>query len=154
MFTFTPMTEEEIDSFSLIEEGIYDFSVVKSTKKISKSNNPMAELIIDVWDKEGKVHTVFDYLVFSNIPLNIRKIKHFCEAVGILEDYKKGQIPESLESLSGKASISIQEGQEIPHDKLNGKAPGSKYSAKNVVLDYLKKEIKMDDFVDDESIPF
>ena len=42
-YTFQPMTEEEINSFSLVDDGIYNFEVVKSTRKLSKSNNAMCE---------------------------------------------------------------------------------------------------------------
>lgn len=112
MYTFTPMTEEEINAFNLMDEGVYDFQVVKSTRKLSKSsNNPMAELSLNIWDKEGKTHLVFDYLVFSSVPLNIKKVKHFCDATGLAEVYKTGKMPEELENLSGKVEIGIQEEQ-------------------------------------------
>jgi hypothetical protein len=141
-YSFNPLTEEEINAFSLMDDGVYEFEVLKSTRQISKSNNPMAKLELRVWDKEGREHFVFDYLVFSTIPLNIRKVKHFCEAVGLHEEYKQGQIPEELERYCGQASIMKQAEQEIPEDKLNGKPKGSKYPAKNFVADYIASPMK------------
>lgn len=155
MYTFTPMTEEEIQSSNLLEDGDYDFEVVKSTRKISKANNPMAELQLNVWDKEGRQHLVYDYLIFSTVPLNIKKIKHFCEAVGLHEEYNKGSIPEELERCFGSAHFSKQNGAEIPNDKLNGKPIGSRYPDKNVVDDYIKKETKQSNPLPfDDTIPF
>jgi hypothetical protein len=165
MYTFTPMSEEEIQSSGLLEDGIYEFEVIRSTRKTSKSNNPMAELQLKIWDKEGKIHTIFDYLVFSTIPLNIRKVKHFCDAVGLQEQYKLGQMPEELSGYSGKAHIIIQKGNEIPSEKLNGKPVGSLYPDKNVVDDYMmidEVSIKNESHskghadlsIDDDSVPF
>lgn len=152
MFTFQPMTEEEINSVNLIEEGTYDFEVIKSMRKISKSNNPMAELKLSIWDHEGKQHLIFDYLVFSTVPLNIRKVKHFCDTTGLSENYQQGQLPEELARLSGKVHIGIQEGQPKPE--------GGYYPQKNYVIDYIMKDketeeisLKKDTEIDD-SIPF
>lgn len=152
MYTFNPMSEEEINAFSLMDEGVYDFEVVKSTRKVSKSNNPMAELNINVWDKEGKQHLIFDYLVFSTVPLNIKKVKHFCDATGLQEEYKKGQVPEELQGRSGKVQIGVQEEQPKPG--------GGFYPKKNCVIDYVmtdkgatKVSLQTDpDF--DDSVPF
>lgn len=131
-YSFNPMTEEELNSASMIEEGFYDFEVVKSTRKTSKSGNPMAELNINVWDKEGKQHLIFDYLVFSTVPLNIKKVKHFCDAVGLQDQYKQGQIPEELERYCGKVLIGIQEEKPNPN--------GGCWPKKNIVVDYLKSD--------------
>lgn len=153
MYLFNPMTEEQIQLSSLMESGIYDFEVIKSNKKTSKSGNPMAELNLNVWDKEGKQHVIYDYLVFSNIPLNIKKIKHFCDSTGLSKDYERGCLPENLERLSGKAIIGIQEEQPNPN--------GGFYPKKNVVTDYviqdksdIKQNPKEEEFKDDTDIPF
>lgn len=156
-FNFTPLSDEEIDAINLIDPGIYNFSVVKSTRKLSKSGNHMAELQLSIWDMAGKTHLIFDYLVFSNVPLNIRKVKHFCDAVGLQEDYKKGQLPEELNNFCGKAEVGIQEAQRNPS--------GGMYSKKNVVVDYVSateekstnisvgKQKDSTEFIDDE-LPF
>jgi hypothetical protein len=159
-YSFQPMTEQELNANKLVEDGTYEFYVIRSTRKISKAMNSMCELNIRFWDKEGKIHTLFDYLVFSNVPLNIKKVKHFCDAVGLIEEYKVGQIPEELGGYSGKFKIFTQIGQEIPKDKLQGKPPGSKYPDKNAVEDYVvteKSSVKYSSETDkfqDDGIPF
>lgn len=150
-YNFDPMTEEEIASSSLVEDGIYNFQVLKSTRKMSKSGNDMAEVQLNIWDNDGKIHPVFDYLVFSKIPLNIKKVKHFCDATGLVEEYKKGQMPEELESLSGKVQIGTQEERPNPN--------GGVYARKNFVVDYILSDKGSDKAptVDpelDDSIPF
>lgn len=150
-YVFNPLSDEEIDALSLVEPGEYPFAIVKSTRKTSQAGNPMAELVIEYWDSAGVSHTLFDYLVFSSVPLNIRKIKHFCDAVGLQEEYKRGDLPEELEGLGAAFKIGISE--ETP------KKGGGFYPKKNIVLDYLKKtEIKYihpsSEIVFDDSIPF
>ena len=128
-YNFNPMTEEEINDAGLLENGVYEFEVLKSTRRMSKSGNPMAELLLNVWDKNGKHYPIYDYLVFSSIPLNIRKVKHFCDAVGLAEEYKQGSIPEELERYCGKVDIGTQDEQPKPS--------GGMYGKKNIVLDYV-----------------
>lgn len=135
-FIFEPLTDQELELTDLLEKGTYDFEVVRSVRKVSKKGNSMAELQINVWDKFGKTHLIYDYLVFSSIHLNIRKISHFCHSVGLEEEYKKGQIPEELSRLSGKVHIGISEKQPNP--------TGGFYPEKNVVLDYVKNDKKIE----------
>lgn len=150
-FYFTPKTEEELNAFDLLDPGVYDFEVTKCARRTSKSGNPMAELQLCIWNKEGKTSFIFDYLVFSDINLNIRKVKHFCDAVGLSEAYKAGNLPEDLVGKGGKADLGIQE--EIPNPK------GGIYPKKNVVVDYVmtdKGAIKVQtgsDFIDSD-VPF
>lgn len=128
-YNFTPLSDEELDAIDVIPEGTYNFEVISSIRKISKAGNPIAELQLKVWDNEGKIHNIFDYLVFSSINLNIRKISHFSKATGIYEEYKKGCIRDELHNLSGKAHIGIKDPQ--PKDG------GGFYPKKNIVLDYI-----------------
>ena len=149
-YSFDPMTEEEIASSNIIEDGVYNFEVVKSTRKTSKSGNAMCELQLNVWDNDGKINPIFDYLVFSKIPLNIKKVKHFCDAVGLQEEYKKGQIPEELERFCGKLQLGTQEERPNPN--------GGVWPRKNNVIDYIagdgqsSKKPEIDQFSDE--IPF
>lgn len=151
-FNFEPLTEAELQTANLIEPGVYDFEVIKSTKRPSKAGNPMAELTLNVWDKKGKTKTVFDYLVFTSAALSIKKIKHFCDSTGLVEEYKKGSLPEELVGLSGKVAIDIQD--EMP------KPSGGYYPSKNVVIDYMKeglvesKSANSSDSFKDDDIPF
>lgn len=145
-YNFNPMTDEELESYDLLKDGIYDFEVIKSTYKTSKSGNPMAELQLNVWDSNGKIFPVFDYLVFSQVKLNIKKISHFCKSVGLVDEFKKGSLRENLTGLCGKVHIDIQEPMPKP--------TGGFYDKKNVVSDYIKSEEKesKDEFNDE--LPF
>lgn len=152
MYTFTPMTEEEIDSASLLTEGTYDFEVKKSIRKLSKSGNAMSEILVIVYDKDGKQHSLFDYLVFSQVPLCIRKVKHFCEAVGLIDQYNKGELSEDFGGYSGKLQIGISDEKPNPN--------GGVYPKKNIVIDYIKADNakenlaeKKDEFFSDD-VPF
>lgn len=152
-YTFTPLSDEELNAIDLIDEGVYDFQVIKATRRTSKSGNPMCELMLDVWDINGKAHHVYDYLVFSSVNLNIKKVSHFCKAVGLHEEYKRGDIPEGLANYCGKLQLGIQDERPNPS--------GGTYPKKNVVADYVpndlakteKKEEKKDDQFNDD-LPF
>ena len=153
-YNFTPLTDEQIDALNLLEEGIYNFEVIKAERKVSKSGNPMAELQLNVWDNSGKNHLVYDYLVFSSINLNIRKVKHFCDSVGLSDQYKEGSIPEELERYAGQVKIGIKEQQPNPN--------GGFYPKKNHVIDYVLdspkekgtiESLEEDNFLNDQ-IPF
>lgn len=150
-----PPTEEELDKMDLMESGIYDFEVLKSTSKISKSGNPMSEINVKVYNKDGSSKCFFDYLVFSSANMCVRKVKHFCETVGWSDRYESNNIPEEMEGLTGKLSLGVQEQKPNPN--------GGFYAAKNVVLDYIKKDsltfnsapkaAKEEDFLNDD-LPF
>jgi hypothetical protein len=130
-FNFTPLNDDELESIGLVPDGIYDFVVTKSTRKVSKAGNDMAELVLDYWDHQGRVHPIYDYLVFSEAPLSIRKLCHFCRAVGWEHHYKAGSLPDDFGGLSGKIEISTQEARQNPN--------GGTYPKKNVVVDYHAK---------------
>jgi len=137
-YTFKPLSDEEIESgsnFKLLEEGEYTFEVEKSVHEISKNNNPMAKLIIRIWDNDGLTVSIFDYLIFSNVGWNIKKIKKFCNSVGLQDAYKKGQLPDDLAGFSGRVLISIQE--PMPKkDKVDEFHP-----RKNIVKDYVLSDL-------------
>lgn len=149
MYKINPMSEEEIDASGLLEDGTYDFEVIKSTHKVSKSGNPMAELQLSLWGDDTR-HVVYDYLVFSAVPLNIRKVKHFCDATGLQKEYEKGEIPEELEGKSGKLILGKQEGRDKPD--------GGKYPDRNSVVDYIARQSgdkpKKDDIPFSDDVPF
>jgi len=151
-YTFPSFTDEELESPNLIEPGIYHFEVAKAERQTSKAGNPMAKLTLRVWDNAGKTQTLFDYLIFSNIALNIRKVKHFCHSVGLVEEYQKRELPEELANYCGQVEVGIEDPQP--------KAGGGMYARKNKVVDYIVGEVKTpkqpnlpaDEFNDD--IPF
>ena len=140
-FTFVPLTEEEINAANLLPDGEYDFEVIAAKDKLSKSGNTMIELQLKVWDNAGREHIIFDYLLLSLM----YKVKHFCDAVGLIESYKAGLIKDhECVAKIGKAKIIIQKGKDG-------------YPDKNSVKDYLasknEEPKKTDNFVSDD-IPF
>lgn len=155
MFTYEPLTQEQCEkenSFPLMEPGTYNFQVLESKYKLSKTGNNMIELILTVWDNNGKEFHIYDYLVAT--PKMMWKTLHFCKAVGLEQEYLGKKFNEDLcINRSGKVDIIYQAGQSNPN--------GGKYPDKNGVEDYVLLEtaipgvavLKKDNFFDD-SIPF
>jgi len=143
---FNPKSENELNSFGLLEDGEYDFAVNAAEDKLSKAGKEMIELKLIVWDKNGKDRFIFDYLLEAMA----FKLRHFCEAMGLEKEYDAGEIKaEHCVGKSGKVLIGVQKG--------NAKPEGGTYPDKNQVKDYIKSEIKpvekKDDFISDD-VPF
>lgn len=135
---FTPKKDEELNSFDVFPKGEYDFEVVKAVDETSKAGNTMIKLEIDIFAPNGKKSRVFDYLLESLA----YKLKHFCQAVGLHDEYEEGNINADMcFNRSGKCIISIK------HDKTGN------YPDKNEVRDYCKIEKKIDD-INSEDLPF
>lgn len=141
MFAYEAMDEETAmqERYQLLKEGEYDAVVQKSEDKTStNSGNNMMDVTLAVYDAEGKTHSVRDFLVFT--PKMMWKVIHCAGSADLMNDYTLGRFCSI--ALTGKrvrVKIGIEEGNEIPIDKLNGKALGSKYPSKNKVEDYIKK---------------
>lgn len=129
MFSFAPKSDEEIASennFAPLPAGIYPFIVKEAAPKISKEGNNMLELKLGILTPQGSERLLTDYLLADKMAY---KLKHFCEATGFSEDYKKGAInPKLLIGKAGKVNIGIQKGKM--------KDDGSYFSDKNSVKDY------------------
>jgi len=160
MFQYDVMSEQEAieERFSLLKEGNYDAVIISSQDKQSSTGNPMMDITLQVFDDQGRSRDVRDFLVFTKKMM--WKIIHFSNSAGVLKEYEDGKL--CSEVALGKrvqVKIIIEEGKEIPADKLNGKPSGSKYQDKNKVEDYIKKEIseiienKIENNLNDE-IPF
>jgi len=148
-YTFSPKSDEEL--IDIVPRGVYAFEVLKSERMTSQKGNPMCKLLLKYFDVNGRARLIYDYLVFSDANLNIRKIKHFCHSVGLVEEYKKGELPEDLTNKYGEFEIGIQDEQ--PNDK------GGFYPKKNTVVDYVKPSKKEEtkneeDEFHNDSIPF
>lgn len=164
MFNYTPMNEQEAmqERFQLLPAGEYDAVIEKSTDTTSNnSGNPMMDITLSVYDREGRSHSVRDFLVFTKSMM--WKVIHAAESAGVLGQYKNGLLCSNL--MQGKnviVKIGIEEGRIIPEDKLQGKPSGSKYPDKNKVEDYIKQQTnatyttrglqKMQD--EDSDVPF
>jgi len=134
-YKFKALSDAQLDELTeirVVEEGKYKFIVLKSKRTFSKSGNDMCELQLKI-SKDDVKSIVFDYLVFTDIPLNIRKVKHFCDSTGLIEQYKNEDLQEDLTSLEGYVDIGIKE--ETTDDY------GRVYKRRNIVNDYIKQEI-------------
>lgn len=126
MLNFIPKTEKELSSINLFEPGTCAFEIIEAFQKNSKNGNPMIELKIRIWDKNGREKIISDYLVV--IPEMEFKIKHFCDATGLEDKYNSGTL-EDIDCVNKNGQLKLT----ITKDK------SGKYPDKNTVLDYIKK---------------
>lgn len=141
MFHYEVVTEQEAMQarFQLLKEGIYDAVIASSSDSQSKTGNPMMDMTVSVYDDNGKAHDVRDFLVFT--PQMMWKVVHFAESSGLSKEYESGALCSKVAvGKRVKVKIVVEEGSEIPQDKLKGKSLGSKYPDKNKIEDYIKKE--------------
>jgi len=123
---FSPKTADEISTFSLLEKGVYNFRVTKAEDQISKSGNEMIKLTLQIWDKAGDSHFIFDYLLEKAA----YKLRHFAECCGLIDKYNLGAFSAGdCEGREGKVDIIVQPGQPKPD--------GGFYADKNAVKDYV-----------------
>ncbi len=162
MFSYEVLSESEAaaERFMLLKEGEYDAIVEASQDKISaNSGNPMMDMTLTVYDENGKGHAVRDFLVFTKGTM--WKVIHFAKSAGIMHAYEDEKLcSEVALGKSVRVKIGIEQGSEIPSDRLNGKPQGAKYPDKNKVIAYIqpdetpssskKEEVE---FVDDD-VPF
>ena len=142
MFTFTPLTEAQIEMAGLIEPGQYDAVIVSARAEISKAGNSMVKLIVRVYfnyaGEEG-TREIWCYLS-EKMP---RLLKHLCDALGYEEKYNSGGIdPDLFIEQNVRVAVGVQK------DK-NGE-----YPPKNIITDFLfKTEERKKDFTNDD-VPF
>lgn len=139
MFSYDVMTEEEAmrERFQLLEDGEYNAVITRAEARIStNSGNPMIEVDLDVYDRNGRSHVVRDFLVFTRSMT--WKVIHCTNAVGLQKEFESKQLtPEMLVNKNVRVLVSVQTGGLIPDDRLKGKSVGSKYPDKNVIQDYI-----------------
>lgn len=118
------------DEYSLLKDGEYVF-VVKSIKgKVSKLGNQMAEIILGVYDENGRERIVYDYFVFTE--KGIYRVRQFFHSIGITDKSKYCSFNENdVVNKNGKAKIGTQKGTQKP-DGI------TYYKDKNVVKSYIK----------------
>lgn len=161
MFQYQVLSEQEAmaERFQLLKEGVYEAVITASSDKTSaNSGNPMMDMTVTVYDREGRSHDVRDFLVFTK-PM-MWKIVHFADSAGLTKDYEDGKLcSEKAINKSVMVNVTVEQGSEIAHDKLNGKPAGSKYPDKNKIADYIKRDLQADaikKFQDDlnDDVPF
>lgn len=145
----TPKTEDEIKSGYLMPEGEYPFVISAAEDTLSKSGNEMIKMTVRVYKPDGSFNLVTDYLLESMQ----FKLRHACEACGLLKQYESGQLlGNDFVGKQGMLKLSIRKSEE--------------YGDQNQVKDYIvqkdadKKPLpkdKLEKAIDgdlDDSIPF
>jgi len=155
MFVYDVMSEQEAmaERYQLLKEGEYDAVITASSDCQSKTGNPMMDMTVSVYDENGKAHDVRDFLVFTKQMM--WKIVHFADSAGIVKEYEAGTLcSETAIDKRVRVKITVEEGSEIPQDKLKGKPTGSRYPDKNKVDDYIKKNDQKPLPKKEEDVPF
>lgn len=131
-------TEEQINTLNTMPDGTYDAEVAEFHDKdknhnplMSKNGNPMTLVKLRVWDTNGQIHPISDYLV--DMQQMAFKIRHFAEATGNLDKYEAEQEITGMDCFGKRIKVVI--GTQAPQPKPDG---SGFYMAKNVVKDYVK----------------
>lgn len=140
MFQYDVMSEQDAmnERFQLVKEGVYEAVVTASQDTTSSKGHPMMDITLAVYDENGKTHDVRDFLVFTKQMM--WKIVHFCDSAECLPGYEDGKFCSKM-AINKRVMVKIvvEQGSEIPEDKLKGKPLGTRYFDKNKVEDYIKK---------------
>lgn len=119
---FKPKTEKELLEMNLWTAGVYNFQIATATDEVSKSGNEMIKLGLNVYNSQGTCKVVYDYLLEA-MP---HKIRHLCEACGLLEKYEMGALyAQDLVDKTGQLELFIQKDKD------------GQYADKNAVKDYV-----------------
>jgi len=122
---FTPKTDEEINAENMLAPGIYSFEVINAENKVSKKDNEMIVLSLQIFDHDGNhAQRINDYLLESMA----FKLKHAAEACGFGDQYKSGDL--QAEWFVGKTG-QVRVGVEPAKDN---------YPARNSIKDYIVKK--------------
>jgi hypothetical protein len=113
-FNFHPKTDEEIERMHLLPDGTYRFTVRNALETVSKEKgNPMVRVDLEIYGHDGGSSLMSDYLVASD--KMAWKIKHFCDTLGLLEQYQKGNLEaQNLIRLEGYAQVVTEKRSEYP----------------------------------------
>lgn len=145
----TPMSDEELAKQGLLEPGTYDFEVREAEDKISSKGNDMIEVRLNVYDTDGSIRPIRDWIV----PQMAKKFKHFHNACGMMDKYESGTLEAS--DVIGKAGKCIvlqqpytnKDGLELMSNKIDD------YVKRDNLDVYNKASTKVAEVLDDE-IPF
>lgn len=140
MFHYEVMSEQDAmnERFQLLKEGIYEAVITASSDTTSSKGHPMMDMTVTVYDANGKTHDVRDFLVFTKQMM--WKVVHFSDSASMLKEYEAGKLcSETAVNKRVMVKITVEQGGEIPVDKLKGKPLGTRYFDKNKVEDYIKK---------------
>jgi len=148
MYKFKSYKDEELEALQnsdLLPKGEYEFSVLEIAEKFSKAGNEMLEVKLHL-SSGNETRTIRDWIVMMDSMAF--KFKHFCEALGFLKEYEKGEIDlKALIGRHGKLLLDIQQG--------NPRPTGGYFPDRNFVQDYIKTEMSTElKEIFDKDIPF
>src|SRR5579859_8024183 len=89
----TPRSETEAVAAArneLLRAGWYDTEFREAVEKTSLRDNDMIEVDVAVSDPDGNERLLRDWLV--DTPRGAAKLRHACEAAGVIERYEAGEI--------------------------------------------------------------
>lgn len=128
--TYQPKSEEQLVKEGLLPDGEYDFEVLDTDDKPSKtSGNAMFTLKQNFFAEDGSGHIVTTYIALGS-NFGERLLRHAADTCGLIDIYNSGNLtPADFRDRNGRAKIKIQEGnKEYPNPK-------------NVVVDYITKPV-------------
>lgn len=139
---FNPKSEKEIAEAGLWDKGEYAFEIIDSIEKLSKSGKDMIEVKVKIFNKDGASQQIFDYLLPDVMEF---KLRHICEACGLLADYEKGMLEGyRLVGKTGycKVGVSVDKTGQYPN--------------RNNIVDYLvnKTPTTLDEALGGDECPF
>lgn len=153
-FNFHPKTDEEIERMHLLPDGTYRFTVRNAVEAVSKSGNPMVRIDIEIYGHDGGSILTSDYLVSSD--KMAWKIKHFCDTLGLLEQYQKGGLEaQNLIRLQGYAQVVTEKRSEYPaRNKVKDYGKPKEKKSNNVLSPQKADPNKPLELKEDEDLPF
>lgn len=142
----TPISEADANAAGLWKRGLVDFEVTDAKEKLSKAGNDMIELLVKVYNAEGKSRTLFDYLVSSEA--TAYKVRHFAAATGMLPQYEKGEL-RALDCVgkTGRCQMGIDKGKNGYPDRNNISDYAVKVGGEPLIASMSTEEL-------DDDIPF
>lgn len=132
---FQPKSEIDLQNDNLWPVGVYGFEVLEDVTlgqnhyqtidRVSKNGNEMIQLVLKVYNDDGRFITVIDYLLESIA----YKLRHAAAACGLLDKYETGILTAAdFKGKSGNLKLKIDK------DKTG------QYSDRNGVADYVTPE--------------
>lgn len=128
MTNYKPKSEETLAKEGLFPSGVFDCEVAEAIDRPSKSGNAMITLKLNVFDDQGAMRTIFDYIVPST-NFGERKLRHASDAFGLMEKYEAGTVwADDFTNQVGKIEVGMSK-------------PTPDYPLpKNIVTDYIGRE--------------
>lgn len=102
---FNPKSADEVNTRKLWPAGTYDFEIVKAEDTVSKAGNDMVKIVLKIFNQAGDYILLSDYLLSDEAMAF--KLRHCCEAIGILAKYETGQL-EAGDFVSGTGVLKLR----------------------------------------------